>query len=694
MFEIAEFDLSSYKGLFLEEAEEELQILDEGFLLLEREGDNPELLNRVFRAVHTLKGSAATMGYERLATLAHEVESILDAIRQGKERVSRELVDLLLNCLDALRSLKEEAREGQEKTEIEPLVFKLRTFGFPALPRSSEEKVEPVVFNATEEMVIQEVQAQGYHVWQVRVILSEDCLMKGVRAFLVFKNLEESGEIIKAIPPVEEIEAEKFGDTFELFLVTKEDAQGIQDRLNKVSEIAAVEVLPVTLPFPSEKAKAAPFLPEGVSSPEEELFPKASIDDQSFFAKKTSQTVRVDVQRLDNFLNLVGELVIDRGRLATIGDELRRRLGTEALVDGLEEVTVHIGRITGELQEEIMKARMFPIDRLFNRFPRMVRDLAAKAGKEVKLLMEGRETELDRLIIEEISDPLIHLLRNGIDHGIEPPEQRKSLGKPLPGSIRLKASHEENQIVITVEDDGQGMDPELLRRAAVERKFLSPEAAARLSEKEALNLIFLPGFSTSSKVSDVSGRGVGMDIVRSHLERINGKIEIETKKGEGSRFIIRLPLTLAINRSLLVEVGAQVLAFPLTSVVEVLNISSEEIQRVQNQEVISLRGRVLPLLPLARVLGMPSAGEKGEVIPVVVVRTSEQDLGFTVDNLIGEQEIVIKSLGEYLGQIPGITGATILGNGQVALILDILGLVAGAKQAYNHFREGSQKLAS
>ncbi|MBC7325506.1 MAG: chemotaxis protein CheA, partial [Moorella sp. (in: Bacteria)] len=371
-------------------------------------------------------------------------------------------------------------------------------------------------------------------------------------------------------------------------------------------------------------------------------------------------------------------------RLAEVGNGLKARLGNEELLETLEEVSLHIGRITSDLQEEIMKARMFPIDQVFNRFPRMVRDLARKAGKEIDFIIEGRETELDRTVIEEIGDPLIHLLRNAIDHGIEAPEARLKAGKPRQGMICLRAFHQENQIVITVEDDGAGMDPEKIKEKAVARGLVNRELAARLGPREALDLIFLPGFSTADEVTDVSGRGVGMDIVRNHIEKINGTIDIRTTPGKGTMFTIKLPLTLAINRSLLVQVEGRVYAFPLANVVEIIDITPADIQHVHRQQVVVVRGRVLPLIYLGQALGLSRSAPPGGNYAVVIVGLAEKQLGFIVDNLIGEQEIVIKSLGNFIGKIPGIAGATIMGDGSVALILDVRSLVDNLGVGISH----------
>lgn len=693
-----DLDMAAYLGIFLDEAEEQLQVLDETLILLEQHQHDGELLNKIFRAAHTLKGSSASMGFEKMASVTHNMESILDELRQGKLVLSSAIIDLLLSSLDVLRRLREEiARQGGEgDVDIQGVLDKLdRVRSSAAVPGSAPPAASPGIasLNDIEENLVRAAEIKGYHVWQVKVMLEPDCLMKGPRAYIVFKNLEEVGEVIKAVPPVEDIEVEKFDLSFELLLVSKEDADRITNIIKSTSEIAAVEISALTLDegadaFASLVAAAGPMAPN-VTAGETVRMPNAAASEE----KKAGQTVRVDVHRLDNLLNLVGELVIDRTRLARVGGELRGRLGAEELVETMEEISVHIGRITGELQGEIMKARMFPIDQVFNRFPRMVRDLAHKAGKQVNFIIEGRETELDRTVIEEIGDPLIHLLRNAIDHGVELPEERLKQGKPPQGTVELKAYQQENQIVITVTDDGRGMDPEALRRKAVERGLIKAEQAGRMSDREAFNLIFLPGFSTSETVSDVSGRGVGMDIVRNHLEKINGVVEIQTAKGRGTKFTIKLPLTLAINRSLLVYAAGQVMAFPLVNVVEIISVDPASIQQVHQQDVVLVRGEVLPLVDLAAALGFSSMRASKESLAVkdglsaeenmsgtrsfsvVIVAISERRVGFIVDDLIGEQEVVIKSLGEYVGQVPGLAGATIMGDGKVALILDVRGLV-------------------
>lgn len=705
----SDFDISQYLGIFLDEAEEQIQILDESLVLMENDPDNMDLLNKIFRAAHTLKGSSASMGFEKMAQLTHAMESVLDRLRHKELVVTTEIVNILLEALDTLKLLKEEIAGGEDQqVEVEDIIKRLKETAqgkitpekpkqeektaFPqeektAVPQEEQagapqepepEKLPPPELDDVEENLVSVAYSKGYNVWHILVKLASDCMMKGPRAYIVFNSLKDMGEVIKTIPATEEIEEEKFDDSFQLVFISKEGAYNIVNTIKSISEIENVLIQPVQLKAQpqakkkeqkEEQPEQKPALQDGLK----ELVAKTKAKSNGA-APKVNQTVRVDVQRLENLMNLVGELVIDRTRLLDVGQSLRNELGSQELVETLEEVSAHIGRITSDLQEEIMKARMFPIEQVFNRFPRMVRDLAQKAGKEVDFIVEGRETELDRTVIEEIGDPLIHLLRNAIDHGIEPPEERVALGKPPQGTVRLRAFHQENQIVITVEDDGKGMDPEKLRQKAVEKGILSAEAAARLSDREAFNLIFMPGFSTAKTISDVSGRGVGMDIVRNHIEKINGVIEIETAVGKGTRFTIKLPLTLAINRSLLVYLDERVFAFPLSSVVEIIYVERQKLKRIGSQEAALVRGEVLPLVKLREVLGEEEK-ELPEKFPVVVCALSEKRVGFVVDALLGEQEIVIKSLGEYLGQIPGLAGATILGDGRVALILDVRGLI-------------------
>lgn len=696
-----DFDIDQYLGIFLDEADEQLQILDEALVLLEQERENRELLNQIFRAAHTLKGSSASMGFEKMAELTHVLESVLDDLRHDALTVTSEIIDHLLHGLDALKALKEEISAGKGNgngVEIKSLIENLKNIKEKKavvaqkieapITDEAEEKTEDssveipgeagssplsLILDDVEHHVAAAAKANGYNVWHTKVTLESDCLMKGARSYIVFNNLKDMGEVIKTIPPIDEIEEERFEDSFEFVIVTKISKDALNNIIRSISEIAAVQIEAVHASYASAMDRESED-----SETREEGLRSTLGGNQQQVQTRVIQTVRVDVQRLENLMNLAGELVIDRTRLVDVNSSLKTTLGAGKSIETLEEVTVHLGRIVGELQEEIMKARMFPIDQVFNRFPRMVRDLAQKAGKEINFIVEGRETELDRTVIEEIGDPLIHLIRNAIDHGIEAPNDRIKAGKPAVGIVNLRAFHQENQIVITVQDDGKGMNPAAIRAKAIEKEIISVDAASRLTERESLNLIFAPGFSTAATVSDVSGRGVGMDIVRNHIEKINGLIEIDSVAGKGTKFTIKLPLTLAINRSLLVYLNKQVFAFPLANVIEILNVDAAQIQQVQQRNVVLVRGDVLPLFRLADVLPYSDDGIKREKLSVVVVGISEKRLGFVVDELMGEQEIVIKSLGEFIGQIPGLAGATIMGDGEVALILDVRGLAGQA----------------
>ncbi|NLK00046.1 MAG: chemotaxis protein CheA [Clostridia bacterium] len=678
-------DMSQYLDLFLEEAEEQLQELDEGLIMLEQDKQNVDLLNRIFRAAHTIKGSSASMGFNKIAELTHWMESVLDRFRDGDLEVTQEVIDILLECLDTLEILKNEITTGEDSCDISGLMDRLKSLreGAPTSEGTEaitderetvseiyEAEMDELFFSDTEKNVLRAAVTQGYKSYHIIVDLDPDCLMKSVRAYIVFNNLKDLGEVIKTIPTTEEIEEEKFEQRFELVMVSKESLDKIKGVIRSINEIKEV--------FIREHPKAETLRSYNLEKPlsKKELdSTKDRLRDVKIEKKRVSQTVRVDVSRLDNLMNLMGELVIERTRLEAVGGNIKSTLGAGDLSDSLDEISVHIARLSGELQEEIMQARMFPIDQVFNRFPRMVRDLSRKSNKEIIFTIDGRETELDRTVIEEIGDPLIHLIRNAIDHGIESPEERRKLGKPEKGTVRLNAFHQENQIVITVEDDGRGMDPDKIKEVSVKKGIITESAAEKIMDQDAMNLIFAPGFSTTQTVSDVSGRGVGMDIVKSHIERINGLIDIDTEIGGGTKFTIRLPLTLAINRALLIKHGGHVFAFPLGNVVEIIEVDMDEVQYMKQHKVALVRGSFLPLYELETLLDLNYENNGAKKLPVVMVGISEKRIGIVVDELVGEQEIVIKSLGKYIGDIAGLAGATIMGDGSVALILDVRGLI-------------------
>lgn len=676
----AEIDLSQYLDLFLQEADEQLATLEQETLKLEAE-PTVDRLNVIFRAAHTLKGSSRAMGFNNLASLTHEMENLLDSLRCGKLSVTTEIADSLLRCLDTLMEMKNDIAAGNsEKVDTSELVRQL-----VALQEESAaaEAAKPPVALASDVMDALLMTARTKQVYHAKFHLRTDCMMKFARAFMAVSVIQDGGELLASIPDPESLEEERFDLDFELYFDHPQSEAILKTRFEGISEVDSFTVERLVAPegmdvpvdvqeavsveaTPKEaeaKASAGPVVPASGQAP----------------ARKTeaSQTVRVDVARLDDLMNLVGELVIDRTRIAQIGAALAAKYELDSSVEALAETVGHISRITSDLQDQLMKARMLPIETVFNRFPRMVRDLAHKIGKEVKLDLFGGETELDRSVIEVIGDPLIHILRNAVDHGIESSEQRKKLGKPEEGRITVSARHQENHIVIEIEDDGGGIDWQKVRSKAVNNGLITPEAAERMSEREALNLIFASGLSTASEITEVSGRGVGMDIVRTNIQKLGGLIDVETEIGKGSRFTLRLPLTLAIIRGLLVKVAGVVYVLPLGSVVETLLVPNSDIQTVSQHEVIVIRGVTTPVVRLRNVFTTRQfkQEEERDSFYVVVVGVAEQRLGLVVDSLIGEQEVVIKSLSRFCGDVRGVSGATILGNGNVALIVDVAGIV-------------------
>lgn len=669
------FDLEEDElHIFLAEADEHLQTLDEGLVRLEREGDDPELLQAIFRAAHTLKGSAGAIGHRRMAELTHAMETVLDGLRKHTLAVSADLVDVCLESLDALRLLRNEVIERRASpVDIAPLVERLSRLAAPAPTEDNSPQTEgrrPTT-NDDPSSIIYTISAD----------IAPDSFASAARALQVLLALQSLGDVLDLQPPQAVIETAAPVQRVTARLTTSHSPDDIRQALADIPEITHVTVSggqrqedngPQTEGGRPTTDDGRPSAIGGPSSVPRH--PSASA--ASHTAEKT---VRTSVERLDSLMNLVGELITDRNRLFQIRSNFEQRFRGDPQVEELIQTTLHISRITDQLQEEVMRIRMLPIANVFNKFPRLVRDLARKAGKQVELVIRGEETELDRSVIEEISDPLIHLLRNAVDHGLETPEERRAAGKPERGTILLTARHEESRIILTVEDDGRGIDVERVKASAVQKGLLTEAEAAALSHDEALHLIFRPGLSTAKVVTDVSGRGVGMDIVRANIERLNGTITMETWPGQGTQFQITLPLTLAIIPALLVRVGESTFALPLATVMETLRVPLTGIQTVKGKQVTQLRQRVLPLVRLSQVLGFqahPSwAGGNGQRYEsVVAVRWGRLEMGLLVDALVGEQELVIKPLGRLIGETPGISGAAILGDGRVALIVDVPGL--------------------
>ncbi len=673
----AELDMSVYLDLFLQEAEEQLEVLERETLALE-ENPTAERLQVIFRAAHTLKGSSRAMGYSHMAELTHEMENVLDLLRNQAIELSSSITDALLAAQDVLGQMRDSITNGEgDQIECTPLIEKLRQCanGSAPAPISAGGSVARTLPTELTERLRDA--SHDAAVLEFRVEIATDCIMKFARAIMSMNTIRERATLIGTLPSEEDLEEERFDTSFSLFVVPQATEEEIRTALMGIGEIKSVEVTPWTDSSHETETPAATTNVVELSG--EPVNANGATPNKP--KSEASQTVRVDVARLDNMMNLVGELVIDRTRLASIESKLSEQ--HIAGIDELSEAVSHIHRITADLQDQIMKARMLPVDTVFNRFPRVVRDLAHKLGRDVKLVIEGRDTELDRSVIEVIGDPLLHILRNSIDHGIEPPEVRVAAGKPAQGTVTVAARHEENHIVIEISDDGKGIDVERVKAKAIENGLIDRSVAAGMSEKDALNLIFASGLSTATEVSEVSGRGVGMDIVRANIQKLGGLIDLESTPGAGSRFTLKLPLTLAILRGLLVDVAEQMFVIPISTVVETLRIPEDEVQIVQRSDVVVVRGVTTPLVHPKAIF---NSGQKrtgladDKNVIVVIVGLANHRLGLVVDGLIGEQEVVIKPLSAFCGDAPGVMGATILGNGQVALIMDVSGLVAMSRE--------------
>lgn len=687
-------DVSQYLEIFLDESNEHLQTLSDQLIILEKEPDNSDTINEIFRAAHSLKGMAGTMGYKRMQNLTHDMENVFSEVRNGNMEVNSNLVDVLFQCLDALETYVDNIRETQDEgtDDNEPIIKALNAFIASegkgnAAPAAKKEEAPAATASAApaddkdmpladfEKNAVNEALKKNLHVYKIKVSVDENCILKAARAFLVFKNLEGHGDIIKSEPSVQDIEDEKFDFDFSIIVVTEEKYDNIIALIKNVSEIKDAAGQEITQPFPEEQTEEAKEEKKETSAVSQTAKPAAAKKPASTgkTSGSVSHTVRVDIEKLDVLMNLVSELIIAKNGLVSAshveGDE------AAALNQSFTEQIEYLERVTTNLHESVMKVRMMPIESVFSRFPRMIRDLNKKLGKKMELYMSGEDTELDRTVIDEIGDPIMHLLRNSADHGLESAEIRKERGKSEVGSIFLDAFQEGNNVVIEVRDDGNGIDTEKVKAKAVEKGTITQEQADVMTDKEAIDLLFRPSFSTAEKVTDVSGRGVGLDVVKSKIEALGGDVEVKTKYGEGSTFSIRLPLTLAIIQALMVKLGDEKYAISLGSIETIEDIPVSDIKYVHAKEVIHLRGNVIPLIRLRDLLDVPGEPEESENITVVVVRKGDKQAGLVVDSLIGQMEIVIKSLGKYIRINKMISGATILGDGSVALIIDANTLV-------------------
>lgn len=680
-------DMNQYLEIFIEESKEHLQEMNSSLLYLEGNPEDINVLNEIFRVAHTLKGMSATMGYNNIAHLTHEMENVLDFIRKGNMKVTSDVTDVLFECFDKLESYvtNVETTNNEGNDSSVELVEKLKTLKNGDVPESEEEKttIDTTInhgqnlnlqLNEYVNNVVVTAIKDGLNVHLVKITLDENCMLKSARAYIIITTLEKFADLVYSNPSIEEIEDEKFGTSFEFVLITKQDANFIKGELNSISEVANIEISPIgkenietkdNLVEVSEESRPALNAPENNRNIESSDAAKNKENEDTKNKKtKTAKTVRVDIDRLDNLMNLVSELIIIKTRLEDSGENQTKQNSNEAIE--------YLERITTNLHDAVMKVRMVPIERVFNRFPRMVRDLSKDLGKDINLIMSGEETEVDRTVIDEIGDPLIHLIRNSIDHGIESIEKRIELGKQRTGTVKLSAYPDGNTVVIEVEDDGSGINVEKVKEKAISRELITYQESQLMDNKDIVQLLFAPGFSTAEQITDISGRGVGLDVVKTKIEALGGVVEADTTLGKGTKFIIRLPLTLAIIQALLVVVGNEKYAIPLNSIKEITTIEKSKIRKVQKKEVVLYRDSTLPILRLSELLNVPipASSEEEEDLTVVIVKKGDRDAGIIVDRLIGQQEIVIKSLGKYLSTIKSIAGATILGNGSVALIVD------------------------
>ena len=697
-------DTSQYLSMFLEESMDNLQTLNESLLQLEQEPEDIDKLNEIFRVAHTIKGMAATMGFNEMAELTHKMEDVLSQFREGKLKVTQQVVTILFRCLDTLEQMVNNISEGNDgNIPVDDIIKSLGSIvdgenteepisavsnsnvditvgenvGKTTTEASDEKIEESVLFSQMNEYdinVIKQAVDKGYHAQHIKILLDENTLLKSARAFLIFKGLEEFGEIIKCIPSSDDLESENFDFEIELIYLTHKSNDDIYNLIIGISEVSEVKVLAVNLDNKKleDKAKASventlkevkkQEIKQEAKASENMIQPKeVEKKSEAKKQKKVHQSVRVELDRLDKFMNMVSELVIHRTRLEQISTSFR---STE-----LNETLEQVARTTSDLQDLVMKIRMLPLETVFNRFPRMVRDLSVELNKDIDFIIKGEDTELDRTVIDEIGEPLIHLIRNAADHGIESPEIRMAEGKNATGTIKLIAYQEGTKAIIKVEDDGGGIDVNKVR-AKANKIGINTDG---MNDNDIRNLIFAQGFSTNEVVTDISGRGVGMDVVKTKISSLGGTVDVISEMGKGSSFIIRLPLTLQIIQALLVKVGSETMAISLGYIDRVIDFHEKKVMKTDNKEVIIYNDNVIPLIRVYEKLGLKKVNSSKNYI--VIVKVGEKTVGLLVDGLLGQQETVIKPLGKTLKSLKEYIGATIYGDGLVTLILDVAALI-------------------
>ena len=687
-------DTADYLGIFLDESREHIESLYDQLLNLEQNPSEKEIINEIFRSAHTLKGMAATMGYTDLSELTHKLENVFDAIKGDQVHVDAEMIDVMFETVDLLNEMVEDIGSGGDGSkDVNAIVSQLKDIVGEAdtdpSQDISDQSKPPETKNTNdlqvahhltwidsvdqyEKTILNQSAEQGYTNYEIKVTLEENCLLKGARAFMVFEVLEKMGEIVKADPPVHELEDENFDRGFVLLFVSKEEKKVISSKVYKISEIESVNVNSLDHDLFREDAPKKKIKDNNPTVTENKKENQSKKKEGPADKKKnkskpasgvTNKTIRVNIERLDNLLNLFEEFVIDRGRLEQISSELDHR--------DLTETVEHIQRVSEDLQNVILNIRMVPIETVFNRFPRMIRQLSRDLDKGVRVEIVGKDTELDRTVIDQIGDPLVHLIRNALDHGIETKTERSEKGKPTEGLLKLKAYHSGNHVFIEISDDGAGINREKVLEKAISRGLVQSEKANQMTDRQVAQLILASGFSTAEQVSNVSGRGVGLDVVKDTIESLGGKISIDSEENKGSIFSVQLPLTLSIISVLLIELQSEKYAIPLSAIIETAVVHEKEIKQVHHHKVIDFRGKIIPLVFLNEVFSVPQTKvEEDEYLSVVIIKKGEKLTGLVVDAFIGQQEVVLKSLGKYLTNTFAISGATILGNGEVALIID------------------------
>lgn len=669
-------DNEQYKQLFIDEAKEHIETLTKSLLILEKEPENQDVLNMLFRSAHTLKGSSGMMGFKDFQELTHAMEDIFDEMRKGNQP-SSELISTLLECVDAL-SERLNNIQNQVEGEINAQEFKAKLHLIKSQLCGVESEKEKAVMPSTVEHQTTDLKANekekleitnlpGEQSFVVNLRFSDDCMFKTVRAGMVLDKMAEVARVVKSIPANEELDEQKLREGFQVVVTGKCDEKELQDCAKQVLEVEQVIVTTLNGSASPAKEESAALPPENncTAKTENKSANRLVADTHS------AQTVRVKFDQLDKLMNLVGELVINKIALLQVT--------TDAHGEGLKRVTENIDRLTADLQDLVMQVRMVPVSQVFDRFPRLVRDLSLKKGKSIDIVLEGREIEIDRTVLDEIGEPLIHLLRNGVDHGIESPEERTRSGKEKTGKIVLSAQRNGNQVIISIEDDGAGIDPEKIKASALKKGVASQTELDKMSKEQLINLVFLPGFSTAKEVTETSGRGVGMDVVKTKISALGGTVHIDSVVGRGTKTTIKLPITLAIIQAILVKDNAQTFAIPTAQVSEIVRVKNSDVRSLGRTNAILVRDHVIPMVHLHELLGLPSSNEEELELLIIYLGDENTKMGLVVDSVLRQQDILVKTLNESLSRIKGISGATILGDGQVVLVLDVSQFVKQSK---------------